>query len=83
MKKILNYFELNRPYRFEVTDLTALIYTICAIGVMLGANMTIPFCIGAVIATAFCWQAKRLNLVVLNVALLAMNVYNLIGMIWG
>lgn len=83
MKKILNYFELNRPYRFEVTDLTALIYTICAIGVMLGANMTIPFCIGAVIATAFCWQARRLNLVVLNVALLAMNVYNLIVMIWG
>ena len=83
MKKILNYFELNRLYRFEVTDLTALIYTICAIGVMLGANMTIPFCIGAVIATAFCWQAKRLNLVVLNVALLAMNVYNLIGMVWG
>ena len=83
MKKILNYFELNRPYRFEVTDLTALIYTICAIGVMLGANMTIPFCIGAVIATAFCWQAKRLNLVVLNVALLVMNVYNLILMIWG
>ena len=83
IKKLCEWFELNRPYRFEVTDLTALIYTICAIGVMLGANMTIPFCIGAVIATAFCWQAKRLNLVVLNVALLVMNVYNLIVMIWG
>ena len=82
MKKILNYFELNRPYHFEVTDLTAFIYTICAIGVILGANMTIPFCIGAVIATAFCWQAKRLNLVVLNVALLAMNVYNLVALLW-
>lgn len=83
IKKLCEWFELNHPYRFEVTDLTALIYTICAIGVMLGANMTIPFCIGAVIATAFCWQARRLNLVVLNVALLVMNVYNLIVMIWG
>ena len=82
MNAFKNWFELHAPYRFEVTDLTALIYTICAIGVMLGTNMTILFCIGAVIATAFCWQAKRLNLVVLNVALLAMNIYNLVALLW-
>ena len=81
--KLKTYFNLDRPYEFDVTDITALIYTICAIGVMLGWNMTILFCIGAVIATAFCWQAKRINLIVLNVALLAMNIYNLIIMIWG
>ena len=81
MIKIKNFFELNRAYRFEVTDLTALIYTICAIGGMIGADMTILWCIGATIATAFWWQAKRLNVMFLNIALFVMNVFNLIKMI--
>ena len=81
MIKIKNFFELNRAYRFEVTDLTALIYTICAIGGMMGVDMTILWCIGATIATAFCWQAKRLNVMFLNIALFVMNVFNLIKMI--
>lgn len=83
MKKILNYFELNRIYRFDVTDITALIYVLCAVLVMCDINATIPFFIGATIATAFCWQARRVNLVVLNAALWVMNAYNLILMIWG
>ena len=83
MIKIKNFFELNRAYRFEVTDLTALIYTICAIGGMMGADMTILWCIGATIATAFCWQARRINLVVLNSALWIMNMWNLFQMIIG
>ena len=80
MKRLINYFELNRTYQFDITDITALIYVVCAMGVMMGVNMTILFTIGATIATAFCWQARRINLVVLNVALWAMNVYNLILM---
>ena len=83
MRKILNYFELDQPYHFDVTDLTAFIYVLCAVLVMCGVNATIPFFIGATIATAFCWQARRINLVVLNVALWVMNAYNLILMIWG
>jgi hypothetical protein len=83
MKKIANYFELNRAYRFDVTDITAFIYVLCAVLVISGINATIPFFIGATIATAFCWQARRINLVVLNVALWVMNAYNLIIMIWG
>jgi hypothetical protein len=75
MKKLLDYFELNRSYRFEIGDLTSLIYVICAIGVILGGNMTILFLIGSFISTLFCWQAKRLNLVFLNLALFAMNIY--------
>lgn len=78
-----NFFELNKPYRFDIGDLTALLYTICAIGCMLGYNMTILFAVAATIGVAFCWQARRINLVVLNVALWAMNVFNLIKMIWG
>ena len=78
MNKIKNYFNLTRPYEFDVTDITSIIYTICAIGVMMGADMTILFFIGATIATSFCWQARRLNLLLLNISLWAMNLYYLI-----
>lgn len=81
--KIKKYFNLDRPYEFDITDITCIIYTICAMGVMLGADMTVLFFIGSLIATAFCWQARRLNLVLLNVALFAMNTYYLINLIWG
>mgnify|MGYP007111700991 CR=1 FL=1 len=41
MKKIVDFFNLDKPYEFDITDITALIYTACAIGVMCGADMTI------------------------------------------
>ena len=83
MQKLKTFFNLNHAYEFDITDITALIYTICAVGVMCGCDMTILFFIGSAIATAFCFQARRINLVVLNVALFAMNCYYLINMIWG
>ena len=83
MRKLINYYDLEHKYVIDITDITALIYTACAIGVMCGVDMTVLFFIGSAIATAFCWQAKRLNLVLLNVALFAMNTYYLINMIWG
>jgi hypothetical protein len=83
MNKFKDYFNLKFPYEFDITDITCVIYTICAMGVMLGADMTVLFFIGSAIATTFCWQARRLNLVLLNVALFAMNTYYLINMIWG
>ena len=82
INKIKTYFNLNHAYEFDITDITAIIYTVCAIGVMCGIDMTILFFIGSAIATAFCWQARRLNLVLLNVALFAMNTYYLINFIW-
>lgn len=83
MKKIIDYFHLNHTYQFDITDITALIYTICAVGVILGHDMTILFFIGATIATIFCWQARRLNLVLLNVALWFMNLYYFIQLVSG
>lgn len=83
MRKLITYFDLEHKYVFDITDITAIIYTICAIGVMCGVDMTVLFFIGSAIATAFCWQAKRLNLVLLNVALFAMNCYYLICLIGG
>ena len=81
--KLKTYFNLNHPYEFDITDITAIIYTICAIGVIMGADMTIPFFIGSAIAIAFCWQARKLNLVLLNVSMFVMNGYYLINLIWG
>lgn len=78
MNRIKKFFNLNRSYEFDITDITAFIYTVCAIGVIAGLNMTILFFIGSTIATAFCWQARRLNLVLLNVALWFMNLYYVI-----
>lgn len=83
MNKIKEYFNLDRPYEFDITDITALIYTLCAIGVMCSADMTILFFIGSAISTAFCFQARRINLILLNVSLFAMNGYYIINMIWG
>lgn len=83
MKKIITFFNLNRPYEFDITDITAFIYTACAIGVMCGADMTILFLVGSAISTAFCFKARKINLMVLNVSLLAMNIYYLIQMIIG
>ena len=75
MKK---FFELTHPYKFEVTDLTVVIYVIATIVSLLGYNPTIPFFIGSAIATAFCWKAHRINLMVLNIALFTLNAYNLV-----
>ena len=78
MKKFIEYFELNHKYQFDINDVVAIIYTLCAIGIMLGADMTILFFIGSTIATAVCWKARRLNLVLLNLAMFALNLFNLI-----
>lgn len=80
LNKLVNYFNLNKPYQFDIGDVTAIIYTICAIGIMCGANMTVLFFIGSLISTITCWTAKRLNLVLLNGALFALNCFNLITM---
>ena len=81
MKNIVKFFNLDRPYEFDATDITAFIYTACAIGAILGANMTALFLVGSVIGTLFCFKARRINLIVLNVALLVLNLYNFILMI--
>ena len=74
------FFELTRPYKFDVTDLTAVIYVICTVVGILGYNPTPLFLIGSAIGTAFCWQGRRVNLVVLNVSLFILNLVSFIRM---
>lgn len=78
MFKLKEFFELNKPYQFDPTDLTAIIYTVCAIFGSIGYNVTVLFLIGSIIGVATCYQARRINLVVLNVALFGLNVVNFI-----
>lgn len=80
MTKIKNYFELNKKYKFDPTDLTAIIYVLCTVLGIMGMNVTPLFLIGSAIGTAFCWQGRRINLVVLNVALFVLNLVNFIKM---
>lgn len=75
MKK---FFELNKPYQFDPTDLTALIYLVCTVLGIMEINVTLLFLIGSAIGTAFCWQGRRINLVILNVALFVLNLVNFI-----
>lgn len=77
MKK---FFQLNKRYQFDINDIVASIYVLCAVLGIIGLNVTPLFLLGAVIATAFCWQTRRINLVALNVALLALNAINFIKM---
>ena len=80
MIKIKNWFELNQKYKFEVTDLTTLIYVLCTILGIIGINITPLFLIGSIIATAFSWQGHRINLVILNASLFLLNLVNFIKM---
>ena len=80
MTKIKNFFEHNRPYKFDPTDLTATIYLLCTVLGIMGMNVTPLFLLGSAIGTAFCWQAHRINLVVLNVALFVLNLVSFIRM---
>jgi len=80
MTKIKSWFELNQKYRFEVTDLTTLIYVLCNILGIRDMNITPLFLIGSIIATAFSWQGHRINLVVLNASLFVLNLVNFIKM---
>ena len=77
MKK---FFELHRPYKFDPTDLTALIYLVCAVVGILGYNPTPLFLLGSAIGTAFCWQGRRVNLVVLNVSMFVLNLVSFVRM---
>lgn len=80
MQAFKKYFELNKPYQFDPTDITAIIYSFCAVLGSIGYNVTPLFLLGSIIGVATCYQAHRINLVVLNVALFGLNVVSFIKM---
>ena len=74
------FFELNKKYQFDPTDLTAMIYVVCTVMGIMGYNVTPLFLLGSAIGTAFCWKARRINLIVLNVSLFVLNLVGFIKM---
>ena len=78
MKK---YFELDKPYKFDPTDLTAIIFTACSVlGIATSINITPLFLLGSIIGFTTCFKARRINLVALNGSLLVLNLVNFIKM---
>jgi hypothetical protein len=78
MKK---YFELDRPYEFDPTDLTAIIFTVCSVlGIATSINITPLFLLGSIIGFVTCFKAHRINLIALNGSLLILNLVNFIKM---
>ena len=75
MKK---FFELNKPYKFEINDIIALLYVVCAVIGIMGINATPLFLIGSGIGLITCFKAHRINLVALNGALFILNLVNAI-----
>lgn len=73
MKKLKEFFELNTTYKFDPTDMTAIIYVIFTVLCALDVDYSLLMLIGATIGTVFCWRAHRINLVVLNMTLLIFN----------
>jgi hypothetical protein len=78
MKK---YFELNKPYEFDPTDLTAIIFTVCSVlGIATSINIIPLFLLGSIIGFATCFKARRINLIALNGSLLVLNLVNFVKM---
>ena len=81
MKKLKKFFEINKPYEFDPTDLTAIIFLVCSVlGIFTTVNITPMFLMGSIVATVFCLPCRRINLFVLNGSLLALNIVNFIKM---
>ena len=71
--KIKAFFGLNTRYKFEINDLIATIYLLCAVFGISGLNVTPLFLIGSVLGFVTCFSGRKINLVVLNGALFLLN----------
>jgi hypothetical protein len=68
-------------YQFDINDLISVIYVVCVVGIICGLNMTPLFFMGCVISFVACFKAKRINLVIMNLAFVILNGYYLIQMV--
>ena len=73
VKKIKTFFGLNTNYKFEINDVIATIYLLCAVLGIAGLNSTPLFLIGSILSFCTCFVSRKINLVVLNGALFLLN----------
>jgi hypothetical protein len=71
----------EKKYVFDINDLICLVYLLCVVGIMCGLNMTPLFFVGCVVSFVACFKAKRINLVIINLAFVVLNGYSLIQMV--
>ena len=71
----------EEKYQFDINDIICVIYVLCVVGIIGGLDMTPLFFIGCVVSFVACFKAKRINLVVMNLAFVVLNGYYLIQMV--
>lgn len=65
-------------YRFDINDLISIIYVLCVVGIICGLSMTPLFFVGCIISFITCFKEKKINLVIINLAFVILNGYNLL-----
>jgi hypothetical protein len=76
---MVKFFELNKKYQFDINDLTSAIFLVAAVLGMTNGNPTPFFAVGSAIGFATCFKARRINLIILNGSLLALNIFNILA----
>lgn len=79
----MNSWIKEKKYIFDINDIICLIYIVCVVGIISGLEMTPLFLIGCVISFVCCFRARKINLVVMNLAFVVLNGYYLIKMLVG
>ena len=77
----MNKWIKEKTYKFDINDLICLVYVVCVVGIISGLNMTPLFFMGCVLSFIACFKARRINLVVMNLAFVILNGYYLIQMV--
>ena len=77
----MNKWIKEKKYIFDINDIICLIYIVCVIGIICGLEMTPLFLMGCIISLISCISAKRINLLVINIAFVVLNTYYLIKLV--
>jgi hypothetical protein len=77
----MNSWIKEKKYVFDINDIICLIYIVCVVGIICGLQMTPLFLIGCVISLISCISAKRINLLIINIAFVVLNTYYLIKLV--
>lgn len=69
----------KRKYEFDLNDIVAIIELLCVIGIICGLDMCVPFIIACTIGLIIGIRVKRINICVINIAIIILNIYYLVG----
>ena len=80
MKAFIKWFKLKDAdgYKFDLSDISCIIYVICVVGIILGFNMTPLFLGGCIVSLIASIPARRINLIIINLAMICLNLFYLI-----